>query len=71
MHRTSRHYWALRTDRALKPIIEQVAAAELRTPSAMLRTLIIESLERRGLMQRPALPVDRGSSDASREGGGE
>jgi hypothetical protein len=49
--------WTLRADRALKPLVEQVAAAELRKPSEMLRTFVVEGLERRGLMQRPTLPV--------------
>jgi hypothetical protein len=46
----------LRADLALKPLIEEIAAAELRKPTDMVRTFIVEGLERRGVMQRPALP---------------
>jgi hypothetical protein len=54
-----KYVWPVRADQRLRPLVEQAAAAELRKPSEMIRVLIVEGLERRGLMQRPDLPTDR------------
>jgi hypothetical protein len=60
-----KYAWLVRADHRLRPLVEQAAAADLRKPSEMIRVLIIEGLERRGLMQRPDLPADRQSEAAA------
>jgi hypothetical protein len=55
----SKQVWPVRADPRLRPLVEAAAAAELRKPSEMIRVLIVEGLERRGLMQRPELIADR------------
>jgi hypothetical protein len=53
----TKYTWPVRADARLRPLVAQAAAAELRKPSEMIRILIIEGLERRGLMQRADLVV--------------
>jgi hypothetical protein len=48
----SKYTWPVRADARLRPLVERAAAAELRKPSEMIRILIIEGLESRGLLQR-------------------
>jgi hypothetical protein len=54
-----RHTWALRTDPRLRPFVERVADEECLRVSDIVRIAIIEHLERRGLLQRAQLVVDR------------
>jgi hypothetical protein len=54
----TKYTWPVRADKRLRPFVERAAAAELRNPSEMIRLLIIEGLERRGLLRRADLVAD-------------
>jgi hypothetical protein len=51
--------WPLRLDPRLKPVVERIATKELRRSTDMVGLLIVEALERRGVLQRSDLAVDR------------
>jgi hypothetical protein len=57
------HSWALRTDPRLRPFIERIATEEVLRAADVVRILLIEGLERRGLLKRGDLAVDRQSAD--------
>jgi hypothetical protein len=57
----TKNTWPVRADMRLKPLVDQAAAAELRKPSEMIRVLIIEGLEARGLLVRADLTADLGA----------
>jgi hypothetical protein len=59
INRRISHSWAVRTDPRLKPYIEQIAAQEVLRAADVIRILLVEGLQRRGVLQRGDLAADR------------
>jgi len=49
------HSWILRTDPRLKPYIEQIATQEVLRAADVVRMILVEGLERRGVLKRSDL----------------
>jgi hypothetical protein len=47
--------WAIRVDRDLREGVAQLAAAEFRTPTDMVRTILRRELIERGLLPKPTI----------------
>jgi Ribbon-helix-helix protein len=59
------HTWAVRTDPRLKPLIEQIAAQELLRTSDVVRQLLVEGLQRRGVLKAADLSTGRRTEAAA------
>jgi hypothetical protein len=58
------HTWAVRCDPRLKVYIERLAAQEVLRSADVVRMILVEGLERRGVLKRSDLAADRTEASA-------